>query len=201
MATVNYAEGISSVQRDIQIRKTGEESATDKDMFLKLLIAQLKNQDPSSPMDSKDMMANITQMSQVEQMMNQTKALSSLALSQSVGMVDKPIQFTQTLKDQNGNLSRSTVVGVVDHVTQANGQVKLAVTVKGTIDAQGFFVPTVTPTTVGVDIDQVTLVGGEIPPQRPVPVPVTPPTTTPDPDAVPDPTTETEVDPGTETGG
>jgi flagellar basal-body rod modification protein FlgD len=40
----------------------------DKDAFLKLLVAQLKNQDPSSPMDTSQMMAQTTQLSTMEQL-------------------------------------------------------------------------------------------------------------------------------------
>jgi flagellar basal-body rod modification protein FlgD len=154
------APGKTSVSGTAQVRKTGADSASDKDMFLKLMIAQLKNQDPSSPMDSKDMMASITQMSQVEQQMNQSKALASLALSQSVGMVDKTIQFTTTIKDADGNVMRDeTVVGTVDHVTQKNGSVKLAVTVLGTLNDDGSVTPAGTNNIVSVDIDQVTMAG------------------------------------------
>ena len=50
----------------------------DKDTFLKLLVAQLSNQDPSSPMDTSDMMAQTTQLS----MMESLSALQSAASEQ-----------------------------------------------------------------------------------------------------------------------
>ena len=39
----------------------------DKDVFLKLLVAQMSNQDPSSPMDTNAMMAQTTQLAMMEQ--------------------------------------------------------------------------------------------------------------------------------------
>ena len=39
-----------------------------QDEFLKMLVAQLKNQDPLNPMDGKDMAAQLAQFSTVEQL-------------------------------------------------------------------------------------------------------------------------------------
>ncbi|MEO7359580.1 MAG: flagellar hook capping FlgD N-terminal domain-containing protein, partial [Gemmatimonadaceae bacterium] len=48
-----------------------------KDDFMKLLVAQLKNQDPLNPMDGKDMAAQLAQFSSVEQMMQLNTTVSS----------------------------------------------------------------------------------------------------------------------------
>ena len=40
----------------------------DQEVFLTLLVAQLKNQDPSSPMDTTEMMAQSTQLASMEQL-------------------------------------------------------------------------------------------------------------------------------------
>lgn len=40
----------------------------DGDMFMQLLVTQLKNQDPSSPMDTNAMMAQTTQLSMMEKL-------------------------------------------------------------------------------------------------------------------------------------
>ena len=50
-----------------------------KDDFMKLLVAQLKNQDPLNPMDGKEMAAQLAQFSSVEQMMQ----LNTTAKAQS----------------------------------------------------------------------------------------------------------------------
>ena len=55
----------------------------DSDGFLKLLIAQLQNQDPSSPMDTQAMMQQTTQLSMMEQLVSMGKdSAASLALQQ-----------------------------------------------------------------------------------------------------------------------
>lgn len=40
----------------------------DAEVFLQLLVAQMKNQDPSSPLDTNDMMAQTTQLAMMEQL-------------------------------------------------------------------------------------------------------------------------------------
>jgi flagellar basal-body rod modification protein FlgD len=54
-----------------------------KDEFLKLLVAQLKNQDPSNPSDGKDMAAQLAQFSSVEQLQNINASLESQYTGQS----------------------------------------------------------------------------------------------------------------------
>jgi flagellar basal-body rod modification protein FlgD len=76
---------------------TSSELAKQKDMFLKMLIAQLQNQDPSAPMDQKDMMSQMSQMSSVEQLGNIAQTMSSLqtnaTVSQSVAMIGHKIDY------------------------------------------------------------------------------------------------------------
>ena len=45
----------------------------DSEMFLSLLVAQLRAQDPSSPMDTNEMMAQTTQLASMEQLTSLTK--------------------------------------------------------------------------------------------------------------------------------
>ncbi len=47
---------------------TGDEQTLDKQAFLALLVAQMRYQDPSSPMDTTEMMAQSTQMASMEQL-------------------------------------------------------------------------------------------------------------------------------------
>ena len=59
------------------------QNALGKDAFLKLLVAQLKYQDPSSPVDSGQFMAQTAQFTQVEKLDELAKnSATSLALQQ-----------------------------------------------------------------------------------------------------------------------
>lgn len=75
----------------------GQDIAEQKEMFLKLLVAQLKNQDPSSPMDQKDMMAQMAQFTSVEQLSNMSKNLEAMqtnaTFTQSVGLIGKSVDY------------------------------------------------------------------------------------------------------------
>lgn len=59
-----------------------DNSSLGKDAFLKILITQLQNQDPTSPMDDKEFIAQMAQFSSLEQMQNMTKAMENLLVSQ-----------------------------------------------------------------------------------------------------------------------
>ena len=50
-----------------------------KDDFLKLFLASLQNQDPLSPMETADMMEQMTQLTLIEQITNMSKVVDKLA--------------------------------------------------------------------------------------------------------------------------
>ncbi len=50
----------------------------DKDMFLQLLVAQLKNQDPLNPTDSSQFVTQLAQFEQLETSVNQSQDISAI---------------------------------------------------------------------------------------------------------------------------
>lgn len=64
-------------------------SSTDntlgKDTFMRLLLAQLQNQDPLNPMDATEFSAQLAQFSSLEQMYNMNESLQTLIASQETG--------------------------------------------------------------------------------------------------------------------
>jgi flagellar basal-body rod modification protein FlgD len=52
-------------------------SSLGKDAFLKMLVAQLKHQDPTSPMDGKDLAAQLAQFTSVEQLTQLNSAMAT----------------------------------------------------------------------------------------------------------------------------
>lgn len=52
--------------------------AMGKDQFVKLLVTEMKNQDPLSPMDGKELAAQLAQFSSVEQLVNVNTKLDNL---------------------------------------------------------------------------------------------------------------------------
>lgn len=86
----------------------------DYDAFMKLFLAQMKNQDPTEPTSSTEYVAQFATFSQVEQSMQTNSKLdsmlSSLALSQADGIIGR------TLTTEDGSIS-----GEVKAVRIVNG--------------------------------------------------------------------------------
>lgn len=61
----------------------GDSNNLGKDEFLKLLVAQLANQDPLNPMDDKEFIAQLAQFSSLEQQIAANKSLEMLAIGQT----------------------------------------------------------------------------------------------------------------------
>jgi flagellar basal-body rod modification protein FlgD len=80
---------------------TGNSSGTlDKDGFLKLFVAQLQHQDPSSPMDTTQSMEQMASFSMVEQITNMasqnTEIANRLATSNAVGLIGRTVTYTDS---------------------------------------------------------------------------------------------------------
>ena len=87
----------------------------DKDAFLRLLLAELANQDPLNPMDDREFIAQMAQFSTLEQMTNMTKALegmSSLQQYSTVSYVGKVIAFQHEDADGQKKSSIAQVLAV-----------------------------------------------------------------------------------------
>jgi flagellar basal-body rod modification protein FlgD len=71
-----------------------------KDVFLKLLVAQMRYQDPSNPVDSSQMMAqtaSFTQVEKLEQLVNQNASMLVLQESATAGaLVGRKATYTDT---------------------------------------------------------------------------------------------------------
>jgi flagellar basal-body rod modification protein FlgD len=69
---------------------TAQDKSLDKTAFLKLLVAQMKNQDPLKPLDNTEFVAQLAQFSNLEQVMGINQRLDQLSL-QSQGMQNTQI--------------------------------------------------------------------------------------------------------------
>ncbi len=79
---------------------TTSSNSVDYNTFLQLLVAEMKNQDPTNPMDTSQYMSQFAQLSTVEQAMQTNNKLDSLlssqALSQADGLIGKTVSFTDS---------------------------------------------------------------------------------------------------------
>lgn len=76
--------GINPVPTDNSLNQVkGANGKLGKDEFMKLLVEQLKAQDPTNPMDAQDFSAQLAQFSAVEQMFNVNTNLEALQETQT----------------------------------------------------------------------------------------------------------------------
>ncbi len=89
---VPSATGTSS---NYQNQSTTAPQTVDYQSFLRLLVAQMKNQDPTSPMESTDYVAQLATFSQVEQTVQTNSKLDQIlqasALAQASSLVGREI--------------------------------------------------------------------------------------------------------------
>ena len=87
---------MAAAQQSSSARTT--KTAMDGEMFMNLLVTQLKNQDPSSPMDTNAMMSQTTQLAMMEQITNQTTTANegfSLQMRTSASaLVGREVSYT-----------------------------------------------------------------------------------------------------------
>ena len=119
MAKLNMQ--VDSFNKSITIEGRKVQRDLGKDDFLKLLITQLSNQNPTSPMENTQFIAQMAQFSSLEQMTNMNqefaKMNSMLVSSQAVGTIGKTVDIT---------LGDTKTTGVVEAVTYgANPQVRV----------------------------------------------------------------------------
>lgn len=107
-----------------------------KDDFLKLLVAELRNQDPLSPTDNKDSMAQLAQFSALEQMTNVAAAVNTLSailaqqgemtlFAQASALIGKEVSWSEI---KNEGEQPVTVSGIVDSIGWGDdGSIKVKV--------------------------------------------------------------------------
>jgi flagellar basal-body rod modification protein FlgD len=104
-----------------------------KDDFLKLLVGQLRNQDPMNPSSDTDFIGQMAQFSQLEQTTNMASANAELAAQQdgarAVALLGRTVTYPDTA-------SGASTTGVVEKVQWAAGIPSLTVGGVAGIDPQ-----------------------------------------------------------------
>jgi flagellar basal-body rod modification protein FlgD len=105
-------------------------SGMGKDDFLKLLVGQLKNQDPQNPQGSEEFMGQMAQFSMLEQLTNlataTTELTTSMAEAQTVGLLGHQVTYL--------GADKTLVTGTVDSVDVSGTKPKITVDGKPGID-------------------------------------------------------------------
>ncbi len=104
-------ESTFNAQNDREIKKE-----LDKDAFLQLLVTELKYQDPTSPMDNKEFISQMSQLSTTEQITNMSQSFQNMVDSQmslqklnAAGLVGKNV----VVKNNSVNLQDGISEGII----------------------------------------------------------------------------------------
>ena len=111
MTTINTSSTVntSASATSTTTATTKKDTSLGKDDFLKMLVTQLKNQDPLKPMDDTAFIAQMAQFSSLEQMQNMNSATLS---TQANGMIGRNVTWTDA-----DNVSQTGKVKAVTYTT------------------------------------------------------------------------------------
>ncbi|NLZ53281.1 MAG: flagellar hook capping protein [Thermoanaerobacteraceae bacterium] len=109
MTFINTDYTFSSQQQKVGTTNLG------KDDFLKLLVTQLRYQNPLEPMDNKEYIAQLAQFSSLEQMQNLNLQLANLSAIGTIGKTAKAV------------VEQKEIEGTVKGVTFDKGRVNLII--------------------------------------------------------------------------
>jgi flagellar basal-body rod modification protein FlgD len=121
-------------KKDREIKKE-----LDRDAFLELLVTQLKNQDPTEPLSNKDLVAQLSQLSTTEQIMNMSQAVQemvntqmSLSKLQAASLIGKNVVINDNTLELNSgvaegiNFSLDNSSQVILEIYNSNGRLVYA---------------------------------------------------------------------------
>ena len=124
-------ESMYLINKQRDQRQTGPDTM-GKDAFMKILIAQLQNQDPTNPMKDNEFIAQMAQFSSLEQTMNLASAFEKFAEAQNQSQLIQYNQFVgknvkwheiSDKKDEAGKPIVNEGTGIIQSAKFVNGSV------------------------------------------------------------------------------
>ncbi|EKD26528.1 MAG: hypothetical protein ACD_79C01136G0002 [uncultured bacterium] len=117
--TLNAAQ---ELKRQEEAHKTNNVNTNQQDMFQELFLAQLKAQDPLSPMDNTEFLTQMSQFNSLQLLQTMSDNLEGMnsnnSISQAASLINKFV--TGVSKE-----SQSSIAGIVDSIKVEEGNVYL----------------------------------------------------------------------------
>ncbi|GGG12377.1 flagellar hook capping FlgD N-terminal domain-containing protein [Paenibacillus abyssi] len=106
-------------QSNVQAAAKPKDNTLGKDDFLKILVTQLRHQDPMQPLQDREFIAQMAQFSSVEQLMNMASEITLMRhnLGTASNMIGKTIEWM----DVNGAGQNVLNSGTVDAIVVTDG--------------------------------------------------------------------------------
>lgn len=112
---------VQKVDPKLATQYVSESRALGKDEFLKLLVAQLKNQDPLNPVENSEFIAQLAQFNSLEQMINLNRSFEKMLSWQQV------VQASSLIGKQVLAKTPDDIIGTVTQVIIVDRDVSLVV--------------------------------------------------------------------------
>lgn len=116
MTTVYGSNNTTHPMNESDSRSKQVNKSLGQDEFLKLLVAQLKNQDPMSPMQDADFIAQLAQFSALEQMTKMSASIEILSANMTM-------LYSQSLLTQGAALIGKDAVGINGTGQEVTGRI------------------------------------------------------------------------------
>jgi flagellar basal-body rod modification protein FlgD len=114
--------GTGAASAGTQLKRPGDTSdafGLGRDDFFKLFLAQLKNQDPTKPVDDKEFIAQLAQFTMIDTLKSLDKAMAGTQLAQASGLIGKHVEGKA--------IDGTSVSGVVEKLIQDADGIALVV--------------------------------------------------------------------------
>jgi len=140
---ISGTSGTGATSTSKSTSQTSDSSQLGQDAFLKLLVTQLKNQDPTKPMDNQAFVAQLAQFSSLQELQGVSDRLDSLLISQkssadvtAASMIGKTVTYKSgslTLDGSSGTTVDLTLSDAASSVSAviSDGSGKVVRTIKG----------------------------------------------------------------------
>ena len=109
---------VETFNKSLQKSGRSVDGTLGKDDFLKLLVVQLENQDPTSPLDDKEFISQMAQFSSLEQMTQMNTTLSNLIINNKINLSYSLLgKYVEVLDSSTGQVES----GIVSEVSFGEG--------------------------------------------------------------------------------
>lgn len=121
---MNVSNAQNAAMQPAQTAKTGAESTLGKDAFLKILVTQMKNQNPLEPLKDTEFIGQMAQFSSLEQLTNLNTTMNTFVGSQSTGSLTDHANLigTKVYWEREVNGQKESGEGVVKAIAMKNGE-------------------------------------------------------------------------------
>ena len=116
MSTINPTQLLNATTVGTAQANANPKNEMGKDDFLKLLVGQLRHQDPMNPMEDKDFMGQMAQFSQLEQM---TNVASTLQNERAFNLIGREVSYNdkETGELKSGKVEKVSIEGAKTTLT------------------------------------------------------------------------------------